>query len=99
MGLEKGPHITLHTHKIPSHSSKKSRHLWSVMMDDIHQESRRKLVKTYQNVLTRKQTMVAEVCGETYLKNCEKKKKWKNSHRGNLTPQIKGESTEREREK
>ena len=38
-----------------------------MMMDDsapIHK--RRKLVKTYNNVLPRKWTVVAEVCGETY---------------------------------
>ena len=62
-------HITLHTRKIPSHSSKKSRRLWPVMMDDsapIHE--RRKLVKIYKNVLPQKRTMVAKVCGETYSK-------------------------------
>ena len=30
---------------------------------------RRKLVKTYKNVLPRKQIVVAKVCGETYSKN------------------------------
>ena len=46
-----------------------------MMMDDrapIHE--RRKLVKTYKNVLPRQQIVVAKVCGETYSKN--DKKKW-----------------------
>ena len=62
-------HITLHTHKMSSHSSKKSRPLWLVLMDDsapIHE--RRTLVKTYKIVLPRKRIVVAEVCGETYSK-------------------------------
>ena len=44
----------------PSRSSKKSRPLWPVMMDDrtpIYE--RRKLIKTYKNVLPQKRTMVA----------------------------------------
>ena len=44
-----------------------------MMMDDsapIHQ--RRKLLKTFKNVLPRKRTVVAKVCRETYSKN-EKK--------------------------
>ena len=68
-------HITLHTRKIPSHSSKKSRPLWPVRMDDsapIYE--RRKLVKTYKNVLPQKLIVVAKVCGETYSKN--DKRKW-----------------------
>ena len=39
------------------------------MMDDsapLHE--RRKLVKTYKNVLPRKRIAVAKVCGETYSK-------------------------------
>ena len=45
-------HITLHTRKITSHSSKKSRTLWLEMMDDsASTHKRRKLVKTYKNVL------------------------------------------------
>ena len=47
-----------------------------MMMDDsapIHE--RRKLVKTYKNVLPRKRKVVAKVCGETYSKNGKKKKK------------------------
>ena len=62
--------------KIPSHSSKKSRPLWPVMMDDsapIHE--RRKLIKTYKNVLPWKRIVAAKVCGETYSKN-DKKKRW-----------------------
>ena len=45
-----------------------------MMMDDsapIHE--RRKLVKTYKNVLPRKRIVVAKVCGETYSK---KIKRW-----------------------
>ena len=43
--------MTLHTHKIPSHSSKKSRPLWPVMMDDnAPTQERRKLVKTYKDI-------------------------------------------------
>ena len=61
--------ITLHTQKIPSHSLKKSRPLWPVMMDDrTPTHERRKLVKTYKNVLPQIWTVVAEVCGETYSK-------------------------------
>ena len=66
-------HITLHTRKILSRSSKKSRPLWPGMMDDsapIHE--RRKLVKTYKNVLPRKRIVVAKVCGETDSKNDKK---------------------------
>ena len=53
--------------KIPSHSLKKSRPMWPVMMDVIAPtHKRRKLVKTYQNVLLQKRTVVAEVSEETY---------------------------------
>ena len=53
-------HITLHTRQIPSHSSKKSRPLLPVMMDDSAQiHKRRKLVKTYKYVLARKRIVVA----------------------------------------
>ena len=66
----------MHTRKIPSHYSKKSRPMWPVMMNDsaisiqfMHQHSeRRKLVKTFRNMLPCKQAVVAEVCGETYSK-------------------------------
>ena len=54
--------------------AKKSRPLWPMMKDDsasIH--VRRKLVKTYKNVLPRKRTMVAKVCGETYSKKMIKR--------------------------
>ena len=33
---------------------------------------RRKLVKTYKNVLPRKRIVAAKVCGETYSKNDKK---------------------------
>ena len=65
--------ITLHTRKIPPRSSKKSRPLWPVMMDysaPIHE--RRKLVKTYKNMLPRKRIVVAKGCRETYSKNDKK---------------------------
>ena len=39
------------------------------MMDDnAPTHKRRKLVKTYKNVLPQKQIVVAKVCGETYSK-------------------------------
>ena len=63
----------MHTRKIPSHSLKKSRPLWPVRMDDsapIHE--RRKLVKTYKNVLPRKRIVVAKVCGGTYSKTIKR---------------------------
>ena len=48
-------------------SSKKGRPLWPVMMDDsAPMHERRKLVKTYRNVLPPKRIVVAKVCGETY---------------------------------
>ena len=44
-----------------------------MMMDDSAPTHKRmKLVETYKNVLPRKWTVVAEVCGETYSKNDEK---------------------------
>ena len=40
-----------------------------MMMDDsVPTQERRKLVKTFKNVLPQKQTVVAEVCWETHLK-------------------------------
>ena len=54
--------LTTHRFKILSHSLKKNRPLWPVMMDDnAPTHERRKLVKTYKNVFPRKQTVVAEV--------------------------------------
>ena len=59
--------LTVHTRRIPSRSSKESRFLWSVMMDDSEPTHERiKLVETNKNGLPRKRTVVAEVCGETY---------------------------------
>ena len=53
---------------------------------------RRKLVKTYKNVLPQKRIVVAKVCGETYSKNDEKMEWLKNGHKcKKLNPQIKGE--------
>ena len=67
------PDKTLHTRKIPSHSSKKSRPLWPMMMDDsAPTHTRRKLVKTYKNVIPQKRTMVAYVCGRPTPKNDKK---------------------------
>ena len=46
----------------------------AVRMDDsAPTHKRRKLVKTYKNVLPRKRTVVAEVSGETYSKKSDKK--------------------------
>ena len=60
-------------HKIPSHSLKKSRPLWLVMMDDnTPTHERRKLAKIYTIVLPRNRIVVAEVCGKTYSKNDKK---------------------------
>ena len=44
------------------------------MMDDsVPTHKRRKLIKTFKNVLTRKQTVVAKVCGKIYSKQkCDK---------------------------
>ena len=43
--------------------------MWPEMMDDsAPTHERRKLAKTYKNVLLRKWTVVPKVCGETYLK-------------------------------
>ena len=40
-----------------------------MMMDDrAPTHKRRKVIKTYKNVLHQKQIVVAEVCGETYPK-------------------------------
>ena len=69
------------------------------MMDDsapIHE--RRKLIKTYKNVLPWKRIVAAKVCGETYSKNDKKKEMdKKNGHKCNeLTPQINGKRWERE---
>ena len=61
-------HITMYyILKISFVSIKKKRPPWPMMMDDsasIHK--RRKLVKTYKNVLRQKRTLVAEVLEETY---------------------------------
>ena len=44
-----------------------------MMMDNrAPTHERRKLVKNYKNVLPKKWTVVAEVCGETYSKNDKK---------------------------
>ena len=53
------------------------------MDDDAPTHKRRRLVKTYQNVLPQKRTVVAEVCRETYSK--KKKKKIKRCSRKTAT--------------
>ena len=51
--------------KITSHSLKRSRPLWLVIMDNsAPTHKRRKLVKTYKYVIPKRQTLAAEVCGE-----------------------------------
>ena len=68
MGLKIGCPVSVHIYdcKIPSHSSKKSRPLWLVMMDNsAPKHERRKLVKTYKKVLPQKRTVVAEVYWKT----------------------------------
>ena len=74
MGLKTGGPVSVHTShytRVKSHLT--LRPLWPVMVDDsapIHE--RRKLVKTYKNVLPQKRIVVAKVCGETYFKNDKK---------------------------
>ena len=67
---------TLHCTHIKSHLTlrkKSSWPLWLVMMDDsAPTHKKKKLVKTYKNVLPQKQTVVVEVSGETYSKKCDK---------------------------
>ena len=67
-----------------------------MMMNDsapIHK--RRKLIKSFKNVLPQKQTVAAEVCRETYSKNVIKKMDLKTSTDVKKTiPQNKGECRE-----
>ena len=71
MGLKTGgpcvcAHVTLNKHKNRISIYKKKR---LIMTDDsAPTHKRRKLVKTYKNVLPQKQTVVAEVSWETYSK-------------------------------
>ena len=51
-----------------------------IMDDSAPMHERRKLVKTYKNVLLRKRIVVDEVCGETHSKN-DKKMKEKNGQK------------------
>ena len=61
--------FTLHTCKISSHSSKKSRPLWPVTMDDsAPTQERRKLVKTYENVLLENGLRLLRYAGRPTLK-------------------------------
>ena len=56
--------MSVHTHKIPSQSSKKSRPLWPLMMDDnAPTYGIRQLIKTYKNVLPQNRIVVAEYAG------------------------------------
>ena len=68
------------------------------MMDDsASTHNRRKLVKIYKTVLTQKQTVVAEVCRETYSPKMIKRWSSKTAHK-RITPQNKGKHWERERQ-
>ena len=61
--------MSVHTSQIPSHSLKKSRPLWPVMMDDsAPTQDSRKIIKTYKNMFPLKWTVVAAVCRKTYYK-------------------------------
>ena len=60
------------------------------MHDNAPIHVRRKLVKTYKNVLPRKQIVVAKVCEETYSKMMKRSRKIATNVK-TLTPQIKGE--------
>ena len=88
--------FTLYACEIPTHSPIQ----WPVMMVDnapIHE--RRKLVKTYKNVLPRKRIVVAKVYGDTYSKIDKKKKRWSRkttTNVKNLPHKLKG-NAERER--
>ena len=80
MGLKTEGPVSVHTPHcthVKSHLAL-PKSLWLVMMDDnAPTHERRKLVKTYKNVLPQKLTVVAEVFGETYSKNDKKHtKKW-----------------------
>ena len=68
MRLKSGGPVSVH--KIPSHSLKKSRSLWLVMMSDhAPTHKKRKQIKNLQKCAPSKTTVVAEVCGEAYYKN------------------------------
>ena len=54
------------------------------------------LLKTYNNVLPRKRTVVSEVSKETYSKKCDKNREEKTAIYV-IIPQIKGGRRERER--
>ena len=70
-----------YTHKILS-SLKMSRPMWLVMMDDnAPTYKRRKLVRTYKNILRQKQTVADEACRKTYSEKDEKQMEKKNYHR------------------
>ena len=53
-----------------------------IMADNAPTLERRKLVKTYKNVLHRKRIVIAEVSGETYCKS--DKKKWSRTTATNI---------------
>ena len=61
------------------------------MDDSAPTHERRKLVKTYKNVLPQKQTVAAEVCGRDLLRMNSKKMEQENGHGRKNNPHIKGE--------
>ena len=67
-------HYTAHTKKSHLTLQKEYTPLWPMMMDDSAHKNTREgnSLKPTKNVLPQKQTVVAEVCGETYLKKCNK---------------------------
>ena len=76
MGLKTGGPVsvnTLHCTHVKSHLTLRKRVMMVVMDDSAPIHERRKLVKTYKDVLPRKRIVVAKVCGETYFKNNKKK--------------------------
>ena len=67
------------------------------MMDDSAlTHKRRKLVKTYKNVLPRKRTVDAKVCGESYSKNVIKWSRKTTKHVIYPTGYIKGNAERNE---
>ena len=67
-----------------------------MMMDDnAPTHERRKLVKTYKNVLSRKRIVVAEVCGET-SKNDKKRSRKKATNKKLNPTNYRGTLIERE---
>ena len=92
---------TLHCTHVKSHltlQKRSSRPLWPVMMEDRSPtHKRRKLVKTYKNVLSRKRTVVAKVCRETYSKT--NVIKWSRKTATDVINPANERETQRERER